>query len=176
MSLYNESEVMRISKKALLWLVPVFVTVHNLEEALLMPAFLQTRNSSVPDPLRSLLPPITYRQFLISLIIVTTMPYLIAWLGNLERERGRGVYLLLGLQVVMLFNVLAHAAMSVAMRGYAPGVVTAFVLNLPFSIYLLSRAVKEKWVSQRVIVLLFPVGLIIHMLGLPALIILSGSI
>jgi hypothetical protein len=167
---------MSVSRKALLWLVPIFITIHNLEEALLMPAFLQTRNLSVPNFLRSLLPPITYRQFLISLLVVTAIPYLIAWLANWERENHRGVYLLLGLQVVMLFNVLAHVMMAAAMGGYAPGVITALVINLPFSFYLLRRAAKEKWVSPRGMVLLFPIGLIIHALGLPGIIILSGSI
>ena len=96
-----------MSRKALLWFVPVFVTIHNLEEALFMPAFLETRNSSIPTSLRSLLPPITYQQFLTALIILTAMPYVIAFLGNLERERSVAVYLLLGLQVVMLYNVLS---------------------------------------------------------------------
>ena len=157
-------------------MVPIFVTIHNLEEALFMPAFLQTRNSSVPGPLRNLLPPITYRQFLFSLIIVTAMPYLIASLGNLDRDGAGGVCLLLGFQVVMLFNVLAHGMTAAAMNGYAPGVVTAFVLNLPFSVYLLLRASTERWVSRRVMMVLFPVGLIIHAVGLPLLLILSGSL
>lgn len=165
-----------MSRKALLWLVPVFITFHNLEEALLMPAFLQAGNLSIPGPLRSLLPQITYRQFLIPLIIVTAIPYLIALSGDLDREHGRGVYLLLGVQVVMLLNVLAHAMMAIAMSGYAPGVATAFAVNLPFSVYLLRRAVKERWIARRVMAALFAVGLIIHGLGLPALIILSGSI
>ena len=164
-----------MSRKGLLWLVPVFVTIHNLEEALFMPAFLQARNSSIPAGLRSLLPPITYQQFLVALIIMTSMPYLIAWLGNLERERSGGAYLLLGLQVVMLYNVLAHIVMAAAMGGYAPGVVTALIINLPFSLYLLPRALRERWAPHRVIVLLFPIGLIVHAVGLPSLIILAGS-
>jgi hypothetical protein len=165
-----------MSKKLLLWLVPVLVTIHNLEEALFMQTFIQIRNASVPGPLRDLLPPITYRQFLISLIIVTIIPYVIAWLGNLEQEGSRTVYLLLGFQVIMLFNVLAHIMMATIIGGYAPGVVTAVVVNLPFSLYLLHRAVKQKWVSRRAILLLFPAGLILHVLGLPAIIMLSGGI
>jgi hypothetical protein len=152
------------------------MTIHNLEEALSMPAFLPARNLSIPDTLRSLLPPITYRQFLIALIIVSIIPYLIALFGRLDGENGKGVCLLLGVQVVMLINVFAHAMMAVVMRGYTPGVITAFAVNLPFSVYLLRRAVKERWVPRRVMALLFPVGLIIHGLGLPALIFLFSSI
>ena len=165
-----------MSRKALLWFVPLFITIHNLEEALFMPAFLQTRNSSIPASLRSLIPPITYRQFLIALIAMTAMPYIIAWLGDLDRAGSRGLYLLLGLQVVMLYNVFAHVLMAAVMGGYAPGVVTALSINLPFSLYLVRRAVKERWAPRRVIVWLFPIGLIVHAVGLPSLIILAGSI
>lgn len=164
-----------ISRKAALWLVPIFVTIHNVEEALMMPGFLEARNSAVPDWISTLLPPITYRQFLIALIIVTAVPYLIAWLGHPGSERSAGLYLLLGFQVVMLINVLAHGVMAVLMKGYAPGVVTAFLINLPFSVYLLRRAMRERWVPSRVMLSLFPLALIIHGIGLPGLIILSGS-
>ena len=164
-----------MSRKALLWLVPVLITIHNLEEAVFMPAFLQTRNAAIPSSLQTLLPPITYRQFLIALIVMTAMPYVIASLGSLEREAG-GLYLLLGLQVVMLYNVLAHVLMAAVMGGYAPGVVTAVTINLPFSLYLVRRALKERWAPRRVILWLFPIGLIVHAIGLPSLILLVAGI
>jgi hypothetical protein len=167
---------MAITRKTLLWLVPVVITIHNLEEAIFMPAFLQTRNSSIPSFLRELLPPLTYAQFLAPLILVTAIPYLIAGLTKLDRDGSPGINLLLGVQVVMLINVLAHTAMAVVMWGYAPGLITALLINLPFSLYLLHRATREQWVSRRVLVLLLPIGVLIHVVGLPGLMILSASI
>jgi Protein of unknown function with HXXEE motif len=161
-----------MSRGKLLWLVPIFITIHNLEEALFMPAFLQRRNDSMPQSLRDLLPPITYGQFLIALFIVTAVPYLIRWFGS---ERGVAIHLLLGLQVVMLLNVLAHVMMAAVMGGYAPGLVTALTINLPFSVYVLRRALKEDWVSRKAVALMFPVGLFIHGVGLPGLMILLGN-
>jgi len=165
----------RMSRRALLWLIPVVVAIHNLEEALFMPRFLQARNGSIPGPLQTLLPAISYKQFLTSLIIVTAIPYMIASFGRLKRRDGRGVPLLLGVQVVMLINVFAHITMAILVNGYAPGLATALLLNLPFSIYLLRRAYKEEWMEGRAMVMLFPIGLLIHAVGLPALIVLSGS-
>lgn len=162
-----------MSRKALLWLVPILLTIHNLEEALLMPAFIERRNASVPGPMREILPPVTYRQFLTALIIITIIPYLIAllWLG-----RRWALYALLGLQVVMLINVLAHTLMALFLRGYAPGLATAILINLPFSLYLLRRAVKDRWISLRAAALMFPVGLLIHGPALAGLMLLSGEI
>src|SRR5262249_26527761 len=131
---------------------------------------------SIPGPLSGLLPPITYKQFLLALLIVTALPYMIACFANLECKRGVGVNLLLCLQVVMLINVFAHAGMAGMMGGDVPGVVTALGINLPFSIYLLRRAIIEEWASRRALALLGPIGLVLHGLGLPGIIILSGII
>jgi hypothetical protein len=163
------------SKKTLLWLVPILITFHNLEEAVFMPSVLARRNSAVPNLLHGLLPPITYGQFLVALLIMTAFPYLIAWFATRERERvGPGLLLLVSIQVMMLVNVFAHAGMAMLIGGYAPGIVTAIAVNLPFSIYLLRHAVRERWVSGRAMALIVPIGLVLHGIGLPMIIILSG--
>lgn len=162
-----------MSRRMLLWLVPILLTVHNLEEAIVMPAFIEKRNASVQGRLQGIVPPITYKQFLFALIIITIIPYLIAlfWLN-----RGWAVYLLVGLQVVMLINVCAHTLMALSLRGYAPGLVTALTINLPFSLYLLKRAVSERWMSGKAVALMFPVGLLIHGPALAGFMLLSGVI
>lgn len=162
-----------MSKQALLWLVPIFLTIHTLEEALAMPAFIEKRNSSVPGALRDIIPPVTYKQFLISLLVITIISYLIAlvWMG-----RKTGVYLLVGFQVVMLINVFAHLMMAIFLKGYAPGIVTALAINLPFSMYLLKRVVVEGWLSKRAVALMFPIALIVHGPALIGLMIISGQI
>jgi hypothetical protein len=162
-----------MSKRTLLWLVPILLTIHNLEEALLMPAFIEKRNASVPGQLREIIPPVTYQQFLTALVIITVIPYLVAllWLN-----RAWAVYLLVGLQVVMLINVCAHTLMALFLRGYAPGLATALVINLPFSLYLMKRAVREKWMSGKAVALMFPIGLVIHGPALAGLMLLSGKI
>jgi hypothetical protein len=162
-----------MGRNALLWLVPIFLTIHNLEEAVVMPAFIERRNASVPGAMREIIPPVTYKQFLIALAIITVIPYLVAllWL-----RRGWAAYLLVGLQVVMLINVCAHTLMALFLRGYAPGLATALAINLPFSLYLLKRAVEEKWMSKKAVAWMFPIGLLIHGPVLAGLMLLSGVI
>ena len=49
----------------------------------------------------------------------------------------------------MLLNVLWHVATAaLVFNGYAPGLLTAILINLPFSVYLLRRAASERWVSR----------------------------
>ena len=49
-------------------------------------------------------------------------------------------------------------------------------INLPFSLYLLNRAVKEKWMSRKAMAFIVPTGLLFHVIGIPLIIILSGTI
>jgi hypothetical protein len=50
----------------------------------------------------------------------------------------------------------------VLFRGYAPGLVTALLLNLPFSLYLLRRAARERWLDRGALWTLAPAALLVH--------------
>ena len=93
-----------------------------------------------------------------------------------SHQKRPPLLLLLGTQMVVLINVFSHIGMAVLMRGYALGVVTALLVNLPFSIYLFRRALQEEWITQRNLVVLFLVGLVLHGPGLIALLRVSGWI
>ena len=51
---------------------------------------------------------------------------------------------------------------GVILGGYAPGLVTAALVNLPFSIYVTRRAVRERWVSRASVLALVPAALLVH--------------
>lgn len=126
----------------------------------------------IPEPLRGLLPTVTLPQFLLALGLVTVLPYAVALWEDLERERGPATWLLLGLQVTMAFNVLSHVGAAVRLGGYAPGVVTAELIYVPFSVSLLCRAAREQWVRPRDWAGLVVAARVIHgpvLLGLMAL-------
>lgn len=162
-----------MSRTAVLWLVPVLITVHDLEEAIFIPAFIERRNNSIPDSLRGIIQPVTYRQLLIALLIITIIPYLFAFWAQ---KREAGMYPLLCFQVVMLLNVFAHVMTAIMLAGYGPGLITALAINLPFSIYLLRRAMREGWASGKALAVMFPVALLIHGPLLAGLMIASGKL
>ena len=43
-----------------------------------------------------------------------------------------------------------------------PGLATALVLHLPFGIYLLGRARRDRWIGRRAWAMLFPLALVVH--------------
>lgn len=163
----------RLGRRRLLWLVPLLLTLHNVEEALFMEGFLARLASALPAFLSGVLPTITYGQFLAALGVVTAVPWLFAASGPLER-RSRAFLLVLGTQMVVLLNVVSHAAAAVWLRFYVPGLATALLVNLPFSVYLFRRALAGSWVRPRDLAWLFLAALLVHGPGLIGLMVLAG--
>ena len=163
-----------LSRPSLLWLIPVFLLVHNLEEALSMPRFLPLNPDLIPSALRPLLAELTYAQFLAVLLPVTVLPFLIAARGDLHRRGSGGIFLLLGCQAVVLLNVFSHIASALVLGGYVPGLLSALVLNLSFSIYLFQRACRERWISRGALLSLPALALLLHGPVLIGLMALSG--
>ena len=120
-----------------------------------------------------ILPAVTYGQFLLALGLVTLAPYAFAASGPLER-RSRAFLLVLGTQMVVLVNVAAHVAVAIWARGYAPGLVTALLVNLPFSVFLFRRALRGSWVRPRDLIWLLVAALLVHGPGLVGLMVLAG--
>ncbi len=119
---------------AIAWLFPCVWTLHNLEEALWLPAWSQRAGAFQP--------PVGAAEFRFAVSVLTVFGFA---LTALARARG-GAWLLalVGLWGAVLLNVVfPHVAATVALRAYTPGVATAVALNLPLTVYLLRRAVKE---------------------------------
>jgi hypothetical protein len=122
-----------------LWLFPCVTTLHNLEEAIWLPAWSQ-QGTHLHAPVGAL-------EFRFAVAALTAA----AWVVTLLARRG-GPWLAAasGYWAAMLANVLApHVAASIVERGYTPGVVTAVALNLPVNIHLLRRARREGRLSRR---------------------------
>ena len=132
-------------KRSALLGVPLLLTLHNAEEALFVPTALRTAADRLPATLAAVLP--APETMYVALVVTTIIPWLVWLLGAARRETRLGTRLLLLLQCVMLVNVGWHVAAAVVLGGYAPGLATALAFNLPFSIYLLRRALKERWLS-----------------------------
>lgn len=121
----------------LLWLVPIFLTIHNLEEA----PFMETwyKRLRMKHPLT-----ITTRQFAIAVTFITIAGFLLTYLGVEYLANQTGYLLILGMQAILLFNAFVpHIATTIRFRMYSPGVITAVLIMLPFSLYLFRRAFEE---------------------------------
>lgn len=157
-------------------LVPIILLIHNLEEVVFMRGVLPLDAARIPEALRGWLPRVTYPQFLVALAVVTVIPFVIAAAGDLRRRGGTAVGMLLAVQAVLLLNVLSHLGAAIGLGGYAPGLATALLINLPFSIHLFRRANRERWISRRAMLGLPLIAILIHGPGLVGLMMLAGRV
>jgi hypothetical protein len=113
------------------WLFPLAVSLHNLEEAIWMPVFWRSHGWHAVNPagFRTL-------AFALALLafVVTYGAY---------KQNKLAIYFFAGFGMVMLLNALWHIGVTLYLRAYSPGVVTAVVVVLPITSYLLARLLRS---------------------------------
>lgn len=126
-----------LSFDRLLWLVPIFFALHNLEEA----PFLEAWSKRIP---LKIYPTVTTRQFAIAVTFLTLTGVLLTYIALDYLPKPTGYFLVLGIQAILFFNAfIPHIGSMIRFRMYSPGVVTAVLITLPFSFYLFRRAFAE---------------------------------
>lgn len=126
-----------LSFDSLLWFVPVFFALHNLEEA----PGMERWSKKLPMKIH---PRITTRQFVIAVTFLTLAGFLISYIALEVWQNSTGYLIILGIQAILLFNAfIPHIGSTIRFRMYSPGVITAVILTLPFSFYLFRRAFAE---------------------------------
>jgi hypothetical protein len=119
------------------WLVPVFFTLHNLEEA----PFMERWSRRLPLKIH---PTVSTRQFVIAVTFLTVAGFVITYVGVEVVGNQMGYWMVLAIQAILFFNALIpHIAATIRFRLYSPGVITATLINIPFSVYLFQRALME---------------------------------
>ena len=165
---------MGMRSRSLVWLVPILLAIHNAEEALFFPRYLPFVLYRLPAAWQALIAPLTTGQVGAALGAVTAVAFIAAWWSYQSPDSPVALWLVLLIQTTVLLNVVWHAAAAVVLfGGYAPGVATAVLLNLPFSIYLLRRAACERWLGPRALWALIPAAIVLHGPLLAALLVLT---
>lgn len=136
-----------------LWLAPLVMALHNLEEALTMPWW----RGKFPG-----WPPVTPLQYDAALLAITLVPLLLAPLAVRYGKRSIPVYLLCGVQGIMLWNALVHLGAAFYFRGYVPGVFTAVFLIIPYAHDLYGRGLHMGYITQRGLTLTLIAGLLLY--------------
>jgi len=159
-----------------LWLIPTLLAVHNVEEAVAMPRFLRAVALRAPVAVTAMVSPANYHGFLVALMVATILPFAIAAWAWARPESESARWSALCVQAVVAINVVWHIAAAVALGRYTPGLVTAVLLNLPFSIHVFRRASRDGWTSRRGFALLAPAALVLHGPFLLALLFVTGAL
>ncbi len=147
---------------ALCWLFAVAITIHNTEEALYLPAWSVTAgrwHSHVSAPV-----------FRFAVVVLTLEGYILALLVTLTGRQSISAYLIAGYALAMLLNVIMpHAAATLVLRRYAPGLGTALVFNLPVTVLLIDQGIRTEYIALDTFVWAGPLVVLGVLASLPIL-------
>jgi hypothetical protein len=151
------------------WLFPVAITLHNLEEAIWLPAW----SKHAGRWHREVRPPV----FRFAVSVLTVLAYAVTSWSVSEGPETVATYLLCGYALAMLLNVLfPHVIASIALRRYMPGLGSALLLNLPVTFLLLKQAFAQGYVHMPAF-LYYGAGVSLAVaLSIPALFALGESV
>jgi len=152
--------------------VPAALLLHNLEEALTIGAALPRLTALWARWAGRPLTLPTEAQYQRALVVLTAA---VGVLYVLARLSDRLAYALVVVQAVMTLNVGTHVIGALLLGGYAPGVVTAVLVEAPTSLFVLSRLRKGAWMSRIQWRLLPLLAVLLHGPGLIALLLASRS-
>ena len=156
--------------KTLQWLLWLCLAAHNLEEGLTAESYFPKVKTllanRIPASLVALVPGV--QEFYIALIGATVIPLLMTVVGTTGKPAPLRNYLSPLLAVILLLNVFVpHGPAAIALGGYAPGVVTAVFVNLPFTIYFLRRSLNEGVIDCRGLVIIAGIGILTLGIAVP---------
>ena len=154
------------------WLGLGVILLHNLEEALTAPQWLDAHAAELRVRFGlERIPAASAPAFLTSLTILTAV--ILVWIAFASRARPRsaGVYGCVFLFAVFFGNALVpHLAGAMLLGAYVPGVATAVLLVIPFTVLWSVKAFREGWVRGPAFFAAAAVGLLFYgLLGVPAL-------
>ena len=155
------------SRNAVLVLIGVSLVLHNTEEYFTFPPFFRSSSRLLqwlPTPVL-----LQNTQHLhLALLMATVLPIAVVTWAVLRPGKALLVAALF-LESVLLVNAGWHILAAVVNRGYVPGVITAAMINLPFGIYVLRRAVKEQWIGPRAAWQMIGVAVVLHIVAVGSL-------
>ncbi|GIO54815.1 HXXEE domain-containing protein [Paenibacillus cineris] len=150
-----------VSINSLIWLFLAAFMIHDFEEIITVEGWMRRNYDQVsrivPDRAGRILKDfsnITGSQFAVAVffefILFIPFTYLAA--------EHRWMLLFTGFNTIMLIHVFTHVGQSIYLRRYTPGVVTAVLVTLPYSMYLFYRLLDAGLVYGSVLAWSIPVG------------------
>jgi hypothetical protein len=152
-----------VSRRGVICLIPILLTLHNAEEAIAFHRYWSDLPGLLPTAFSSLTARLSYADFLRVLATLSLIAFLLAAFVNLRPERRWALWLLLAMQATVGLNVLGHVASAAfVFHGYGPGLMTALLFNAPFTVYCFMRVQRERWISRTALWATIPAAFVLH--------------
>ena len=147
-------------------------SIHNLEEALTMSKWYELNKAKLP--ITEYIQVSTIQQiFPIALIIATLLLLVVPIFAVYKKWGNRFLGIVLG---IFLVNAIQHILTAIVFWGYSPGVITALIINLPLSIFMIRQLFKNNLLKNFSWFHIFVYGAIGFIIAISAIWILTLSL
>ena len=120
------------------WLFPVAFAIHNIEEALWLPAFSKSAGKFHK--------PVNSFEFVFAVIVLTLLSIIITFLFYQNGKQSITCYLYFAFNFGMLLNVLhPHLTATVVLKKYCPGLITGILFLIPATTYILIYGYQNQY-------------------------------
>lgn len=151
-----------------IWMFLIVFVLHDLEEIIVVENWLIRHRErlarSIPAFLQKTLQPMlsmSTAQFSVAVTCIFAVLSAAVLLTVLTWQAGTYLPFFLVCLHVLFLHVFTHIGQSLLFRTYTPGVVTAVVLVLPYSVYTYYRLFAEGWISWSLIGETLPFSLLV---------------
>ncbi|MFS0839746.1 HXXEE domain-containing protein [Paenibacillus sp. 1P03SA] len=153
-----------ISLNSVVWLFLAAFMIHDFEEIIFVEPWMKKNykrlRPRVPGPWQRLfqeMSGVTSSQFAVAVFVEFILFVPVAYLAA---ERGIWA-LFIGFNALLFIHVFTHLGQSVLLRAYTPGVVTAVMVVLPYSVYLFYRLLRDGAATWQDLLVCAPSGLLL---------------
>jgi len=151
-----------VSLVAMAWLFTLGVVAHNIEEAILLPAWSATIGRWHA--------PVGRREFVFAAAVLSLLLLVLAAAALSAGSQSIWAYAFTGYVFTMVANVFVpHVVGTIALRRYVPGTATALLFNLPIGGLFLQQAVAQGFVAWGIIAWAAPVTAVAIVAFIPPL-------
>jgi hypothetical protein len=130
--------------------------IHNIEEAIWLPNWSKHAKKYHK--------PVGFNEFIFAVLIITILGIVLTFLNFIwDNEIIKIIYF--GYVGMMVLNaIFPHLIATIALKRYAPGLITSLLLNVPIGVYLLLNEIKKIEIIKLLIsIALFSVLVIISL-------------
>jgi hypothetical protein len=133
----------QISLSLVIWAFPLAFLLHDLEEIFTMERFVRAHRERFPKWLRRFAAMNT-RQFIMGVAVFFGLILVASFLAASQQDTTLFTVCL----AIFFLHVFTHLVQPIIFRAYTPGVITAVLLVLPYSLYTFRRLFQAHLLDQ----------------------------
>jgi hypothetical protein len=144
-------EVLHMSLRKIVWLGPFIFLLHDLEEVFFTQTWIEkNRHLFEGTIIERFVNVLAYPPLEFGLVVglITLLYGIIAYFATRQLKAGISMNLYLATLLILFSNVFTHLGQSVLLRMYTPGVVTAIIIVLPYTIFAFRKMKGENMITK----------------------------